>query len=110
MYYFIMITIRNFLVGTGMLKPRVTTTIQNALVLGQKQREIVVPPSASSDWHIMEWSFGSDSTSIRYTETQFGYYIQPVKQHVNYQFEDFFGFGCGNLGYNKHRTIFIPRY
>lgn len=105
-----MYSIGIFLVKIGMLKPRVITTIQNALTVGQKHREIVTPPLASSDWHIMEWSFGSDPSTIRYTETQFGYYIQPVKQHVNYQFENFFGFGCGNLGYDKYRTIFIPKY
>ena len=107
---YIMSLIKNLLVGSGMLRPCVTTTIQKALARGLKHREIVTPPSCSTDWNIIEWNFGSDRTHIRYVETQFGYYIQPVKRHFRHQFEDFFGFGCGNVGHDEKRTIFIPKY
>ena len=41
---YIMSLIKNLLVGSGMLRPCVTTTIQKALARGLKHREIVTPP------------------------------------------------------------------
>lgn len=53
--------------------------------------------------------FGSTETTVMVSETQFGWYIKPTVPHYKYQFEDFFGFGHGNLGFHKGRTMFVPK-
>jgi hypothetical protein len=41
-------------------------------------------------------------------KTPYGFYVQPREPFYKYQFEEFFGFGCGNLGFDEKKTIFIP--
>ena len=47
---------------------------------------------------------------MKYIETNYGFYIQPTERHYKFQFEDFFGFGCGNIGYDSNRTIFVSKF
>lgn len=54
--------------------------------------------------------FGSERTKIKFLETDYGYYVQPTQRHYKLQFEMFFGFGCGNMGYDPNRTIFVPKF
>ena len=51
--------------------------------------------------------FVSDPVNVRVYETIFGYYVKPVDMHFKYQFENFFGFGCGNVGFDKERTTYV---
>lgn len=55
-------------------------------------------------------SFGSDSTIVKYKESPYGYYVQPTKPHFKYGFEEFFGFGCGNYGFDENTTVFVGKY
>jgi hypothetical protein len=45
---------------------------------------------------------------IAVMDTDHGYYIQPREAYFKNQFEELFGFGCGCLGFDKNRTIFVP--
>lgn len=65
------------------------------------------PPA--NTYQPMQKKFGSTETTLLVAETKFGYYVQPTVPHYKFQFEDFFGFGLGNIGFHKGRTIFIPK-
>lgn len=52
--------------------------------------------------------FGKDDLKVAVLKSDYGYYIQPREPHYKYQFEDFFQFGPGNLGYSKERTVYVP--
>jgi hypothetical protein len=41
-------------------------------------------------------------------KTDHGYYVQPREKYFKYEFENFFGLGCGNIGYDENITVFIP--
>jgi hypothetical protein len=70
----------------------------------------VSTPPPDPKWQMIDWTFGSTDTPLKFAETDAGFYIQPTKRHYAAQFEDFFGFGCGNYGYDQTRTIYIPKY
>lgn len=55
----------------------------------------------------VDW-FGKDDLKIAVMKTDYGYYIQPRERHYKMQFEEYFGFGSGNLGYDKNRTVYVP--
>lgn len=41
-------------------------------------------------------------------KTRHGFYIQPRERFYKFQFEEFFGLGCGNIGFDEKKTVFIP--
>jgi hypothetical protein len=53
--------------------------------------------------------FRDDNTiKVAVMKTDHGYYVQPREKYFKYEFEQFFGLGCGNIGYDKNITVFIP--
>jgi hypothetical protein len=45
---------------------------------------------------------------IAVMDTDHGFYVQPREPYFKLQFEELFGFGCGCLGFDTNKTIFIP--
>lgn len=56
-----------------------------------------------------EYTFASEPTTILVHETKNGFFVKPADRHFKFQFEQFFGFGAGNIGYDKDRTVFVPK-
>lgn len=52
--------------------------------------------------------FGKENLKIAVMETNYGYFIQPREHYYKYQFEEYFGFGYGNVGYCENKTIYVP--
>lgn len=103
---------------------RVIPLIRSCISARGRDRNVSMNPFANKDLRVvaddcwqptsntfvpMDKIFGSTSTKLLISETPFGYYIQPTVPHYKFQFEDFFGFGPGNMGFHKGRTIFIPK-
>lgn len=61
-------------------------------------------------WIEIYHSFGSKPIKLKYTEDAFYYYFKPTERYYVYQFEEFFGFGCGNIEFDKDRIIKIPKF
>jgi hypothetical protein len=52
--------------------------------------------------------FNNEKILVNLWMSYHGYYIKPIDKCYKYQFEEFFGFGPGNLGFDKNKVIYIP--
>lgn len=52
--------------------------------------------------------FGQTGLKIAVMKTEYGYFIHPIERCHKHQFEEFFGFGCGNIGFDEKRIVYLP--
>lgn len=55
-------------------------------------------------------TFGSETTKLKVVDAPGGFFAQPTCPHYKYQFEDLFGFGAGNAGYDPYRTVYVSKF
>ena len=83
------------------------TAFRNALWSGSIiVRNVDAPVGAYQNVTVM---FASDPYNVSVLETCTGYYVRPTGRHFKYQFEQFFGLGCGNWGYHEDLCTFVPK-
>jgi len=86
------------------------TSFDDNLILNYNNR--IVDPCYIPQGEYKEQSSGFFGEDVKFQvmETEYGHFIRPIKPHLKYQYEDFFGFGCGNMGFDLRRTVYLPFY
>jgi hypothetical protein len=85
-------------------------TLDQAIYQNSGQRIVDCCYSPSDGYILYQRTFASEPVDILVHETRNGFFIKPANRHFKFQFEQFFGFGAGNIGYDKDRTVFVPKH
>lgn len=88
----------------------VSTSMRTPVVLPFVGEGIPVPGGLikHGQYHPSTAMFGSQTTEVDIAHAYNGTFIRPRHRCYSYQFERFFGFGAGNLGFNTEVTRYLP--
>lgn len=100
---------------------RITTTVLRSMLPGGNKLDLSASMLENHNNRVIlnSWHLGSpvfkdttvnlyDPVTVAVAEVPGGYLVKPKAPHYKSQFEVFFGFDGGNLGFNKQRCVFIP--
>jgi hypothetical protein len=85
--------------------PHKKQSLQKAIISRYRIIDVQAPESGGYKESLV--SFGGALTSVKYLETSYGYFVKPMEHCYKAQFEYFFGFGAGNMGWDSNRTVFV---
>lgn len=68
----------------------------------------IIKPSSNAEYIKDTYEFGNESSDILINRCLYGYYIKPTKPCFTRQFEEFFGLGYGNYGFEFNNVVYIP--
>lgn len=84
-------------------------TLDEAIYENSGQRIVDCCYKPNEGYIPYQHTFSSEPATILVHETRNGFFVKPANRHFKFQFEQFFGFGTGNIGYDKDRTVFVPK-
>ncbi len=74
-----------------------------------QQSRLCYLKAPDGDYADVPVKFSNETTTLKVLETCYGYYVKPTERHYKYDFENFFGFGPGCLGYNPNECVLIRK-